>query len=111
VEPQHPPGGDRHRTPFIAQSDIRRYCRHQGDRVANAHRAHASGHADRNDLRDLARGLRGAFECLLKRMPVEAFDQLPSLSPDAVRERLAAFVGPLAFVLFQKIDHGVHHDA
>ena len=51
------------------------------------------------------------FECLLKRMPVEAFDQLPSLSPDAVRERLASFVGPLAFVLFQKIDHGVHHDA
>ena len=47
-----------------------------------------------------------AFESLLERMPVEAFDELPSLSPEAAREKLASFVGPLAFVLFQKIDHG-----
>ena len=47
-----------------------------------------------------------AFESLLGRMPVEVFSELPSLSPQSARERLASFVGPLDFVLFQKIDHG-----
>ena len=47
-----------------------------------------------------------AFESLLERMSIEAFDELPSLSQDAAREKLASFVGALGFVLFQKIDHG-----
>jgi hypothetical protein len=47
-----------------------------------------------------------AFESLLGRMPVEAFGDLPSLSPEAARERLASFVEPLDFSLFQRIDHG-----
>jgi pimeloyl-ACP methyl ester carboxylesterase len=47
-----------------------------------------------------------AFESLLGRMPVEVFSALPSLSPQAARERLASYVGPLDFILFQKIDHG-----
>jgi len=47
-----------------------------------------------------------AFESLLGRMPVEALDELPSLSSQAAREKLASFVGPLDFSLFQKIDHG-----
>ena len=46
-----------------------------------------------------------AFESLLGRMQVDLRD-LPSLSPEAARERLASFVGPLDFALFQKIDHG-----
>src|SRR5229473_1003185 len=40
-----------------------------------------------------------AFEELLGRTDVSAF-------ADAARERLASFVGPLDFSLFQKIDHG-----
>jgi uncharacterized protein (DUF302 family) len=51
---------------------------------------------------DFARG----FESLIARMPVEVFDELPSLSPEAARAKLDSFVGPLAFALFQKIDHG-----
>jgi uncharacterized protein (DUF302 family) len=49
-----------------------------------------------------------AFESLLGRIPVDAFGERPSPSPspDATRERLASFVGPLDFALFQKIDHG-----
>lgn len=47
-----------------------------------------------------------AFESLLGRMPVEALGDLPSLSPQAAREKLASFVGPLEFTLFQKLDHG-----
>jgi uncharacterized protein (DUF302 family) len=47
-----------------------------------------------------------AFESLLGRMPGEAFAELPSLSPEAAREKLASLVGPLDFALFQKIDHG-----
>jgi uncharacterized protein (DUF302 family) len=47
-----------------------------------------------------------AFESLLGRTPVEVFDKLSSLSPKAGRARLASFVGPLEFVLFQTIDHG-----
>jgi uncharacterized protein (DUF302 family) len=47
-----------------------------------------------------------AFESLLGRMPVEALGELTSLSLQAVREKLASFVGPLDFTLFQKIDHG-----
>jgi uncharacterized protein (DUF302 family) len=47
-----------------------------------------------------------AFESLLGRMPVEAFGDLPAMTPEAAREKLASFVGPLDFTLFQKIDHG-----
>ncbi len=47
-----------------------------------------------------------AFESLLGRMPVGALDDLPLLSREAARARLASFVGPLDFALFQKIDHG-----
>jgi uncharacterized protein (DUF302 family) len=47
-----------------------------------------------------------AFESVLGRMPVESLGDLPSLSPQAARERLASFVGPFDFTLFQKIDHG-----
>jgi len=47
-----------------------------------------------------------AFESLLGRMRAEALSDLPSLSPEWARERLASFVGPLDFALFQKIDHG-----
>jgi len=46
-----------------------------------------------------------AFESLLGRMELGLAD-LPSLSPEAARARLASFVGPLDFTLFQKIDHG-----
>ncbi len=47
-----------------------------------------------------------AFESVLGRMRVESLGDLPSLSPQAARERLASFVGPFDFTLFQKIDHG-----
>ena len=47
-----------------------------------------------------------AFESLLGRMPVEALSVLHSLSAEAARERLASYVGPLDFTLFQKLDHG-----
>ncbi len=47
-----------------------------------------------------------AFESLLGRMPVEALSELHSLSAQAAREKLASFVGPLDFTLFQKLDHG-----
>jgi hypothetical protein len=45
-----------------------------------------------------------AFESLLGRMPA-AID-LASLSAQAAREKLASFVGPFDFTLFQKLDHG-----
>jgi uncharacterized protein (DUF302 family) len=77
-----------------------------GQRDADAHRAHVSGHADRNAPGDSHANFTRAFESLLGRMPVEAFGDLPSLSPEAARERLASFVGPLDFSLFQRIDHG-----
>jgi len=48
-----------------------------------------------------------AFESLVPQMSVELFGELPSLSPQVARERLASGVGPLGFVLFQKLDHGV----
>jgi pimeloyl-ACP methyl ester carboxylesterase/uncharacterized protein (DUF302 family) len=47
-----------------------------------------------------------AFESLLGRIPVEVFSELPSLSPEAARKKLTSYVGPLDFILFQKIDHG-----
>ena len=47
-----------------------------------------------------------AFEGLLGRMDLGALGDLPSLSPQLARERLASFVGPWDFALFQKIDHG-----
>jgi uncharacterized protein (DUF302 family) len=47
-----------------------------------------------------------AFESLLGRMPVDALSGLPALSAQAAREKLASFVGPLEFTLFQKLDHG-----
>jgi len=47
-----------------------------------------------------------AFESLLGKMNFEALSDLPSLTPEAARTKLASFVGPLDFTLFQKIDHG-----
>jgi uncharacterized protein (DUF302 family) len=46
------------------------------------------------------------FESLLGRMPAEMFADLSSMRPDVAREKLASVVGPLDFVLFQKLDHG-----
>lgn len=46
-----------------------------------------------------------AFEELLGRTDVSAFADT-ALTAEAARERLASFVGPLDFSLFQKIDHG-----
>jgi uncharacterized protein (DUF302 family) len=47
-----------------------------------------------------------AFEGLLGKMNFEALSALPTLSAEAARTKLASFVGPLDFTLFQKIDHG-----
>lgn len=47
-----------------------------------------------------------AFESLLGRTDPAALHDLPSLTPEKARARLAAFVGPSDFSLFQKIDHG-----
>jgi uncharacterized protein (DUF302 family) len=47
-----------------------------------------------------------AFEALLGRTDVGAFADVAPLTVEAARERLASFVGPLDFSLFQKIDHG-----
>jgi hypothetical protein len=47
-----------------------------------------------------------AFESLLGRTSPDAMVQLRSLPPQAMRERLATFVGPLDFSLFDRIDHG-----
>ena len=46
------------------------------------------------------------FEGLLGRVNLEALSTLPTLSAEAARTKLASFVGPLDFTLFQKIDHG-----
>ncbi|AKU91598.1 hypothetical protein AKJ08_1985 [Vulgatibacter incomptus] len=40
------------------------------------------------------------------RMDPAALDDLASLSPRAAKEKLSAFVGPLDFTLFQKLEHG-----
>ena len=47
-----------------------------------------------------------AFESVLGRMQVEALGELASLSSQAARVKLASFVGPFDFTLFQKIDRG-----
>jgi len=47
-----------------------------------------------------------AFESLLGVMDVDALRTIGELSPGKAREKLASFVGPLDFSLFQKIDHG-----
>lgn len=47
-----------------------------------------------------------AFESLLGRFDVGTLTTIASESPEAARERLALFVGPLDFTLFQKLDHG-----
>ncbi len=47
-----------------------------------------------------------AFENLLGRTDVRALADAAPLTAEAARERLASFVGPLDFSLFQKIDHG-----
>ena len=47
-----------------------------------------------------------AFESLLGRMDAAALGDLRILSPESARAKLASFVGPLDFTLFQKIDHG-----
>jgi uncharacterized protein (DUF302 family) len=39
-------------------------------------------------------------------MPGDALSGLHSHSAQAAREKLASFVGPLDFTLFQKLDHG-----
>jgi hypothetical protein len=46
------------------------------------------------------------FESLLGRMPVDALSGLHSHSAQAARGKLASFVGPLDFTLFQKLDQG-----
>jgi hypothetical protein len=50
--------------------------------------------------------VRGSARPLHWRMPVEALSAVHSLSAEAARERLASYVGPLDFALFQKLDHG-----
>lgn len=47
-----------------------------------------------------------AFESLLGVMQVDALRNIAELSPAEARARLASFVGPLEFSLFQKLDHG-----
>jgi uncharacterized protein (DUF302 family) len=47
-----------------------------------------------------------AFESLLGRMDPQVLDDFRLLSPEAARAKLASFVGPVDFVLFQKLDHG-----
>jgi uncharacterized protein (DUF302 family) len=46
------------------------------------------------------------FESLLGRMDAAALSDLPQLPRELARTRLASFVGPLDFTLFQKLDHG-----
>jgi uncharacterized protein (DUF302 family) len=52
-------------------------------------------------------GFTRAFESLLGVMQVDALRNIAELSPDEARARLASFVGPLDFSLFQKLDHGM----
>jgi uncharacterized protein (DUF302 family) len=47
-----------------------------------------------------------AFESLLGRMDAAALEALRPLTAETARAKLASFVGPLDFVLFQKLDHG-----
>jgi len=47
-----------------------------------------------------------AFESLLGRMDAAALSDLPQLPSELARTRLASFVGPVDFALFQKLDHG-----
>lgn len=47
-----------------------------------------------------------AFEALLGRTDLHAFNDIATASPEAARDTLTSFVGPLDFSLFQKIDHG-----
>lgn len=47
-----------------------------------------------------------SFESLIGRINLDAMGDLASLSPEATRVKLASFVSPLDFTLFQKIDHG-----
>jgi uncharacterized protein (DUF302 family) len=51
-------------------------------------------------------GFTRAFESLLGRMNAQELGHLGKLSAEVARARLASFVGPLDFVLFQKLDHG-----
>jgi uncharacterized protein (DUF302 family) len=51
-------------------------------------------------------GFTRAFESLLGVMQVDALRNIADLSPEEARTRLASFVGPLDFSLFQKLDHG-----
>ncbi len=46
------------------------------------------------------------FESLLGRMDAAALSDLSQLPSELARTRLASFVGPLDFALFQKLDHG-----
>jgi hypothetical protein len=48
----------------------------------------------------------GALESLLGKMDLAAPGELAALSAEAARAKLASYVGPLDFALFQKIDHG-----
>lgn len=50
--------------------------------------------------------LTGAIESLLGRMDVDALRELAGVSPEEARRKLATFVGPSDFALFQKLDHG-----
>ncbi|HVJ16325.1 MAG TPA: DUF302 domain-containing protein [Polyangiaceae bacterium] len=47
-----------------------------------------------------------SLEALLGRTDLEALSDLAALPVDAAKAKLTAFVGPLDFSLFQKLDHG-----
>ncbi len=47
-----------------------------------------------------------AFEALLGRTDLHAFDDIATATAEDARDTLTSFVGPLDFSLFQKIDHG-----
>jgi len=47
-----------------------------------------------------------AFEALLGRMDTHAGDDNSRLAPPEFRAKLASYIGPLDFSLFQKLDHG-----
>jgi uncharacterized protein (DUF302 family) len=46
------------------------------------------------------------LESLLGAMDVDALREIATASPEDARKKLASFVGPAGFALFQKLDHG-----
>ncbi|MCI0670298.1 MAG: DUF302 domain-containing protein [Myxococcaceae bacterium] len=47
-----------------------------------------------------------ALEELLGRVDLQALTEIAKETPEAARAKLASFIGPLDFALFQKLDHG-----